>query len=183
MAYKLILDSDVFRSKRIPMVKNLLEGVYARRQTLTVAFVPSKKTGNNHIIAVTDTSWSDNINDNRFKTSIPGIKASYYEIWSYENPDYVLQRAYFHLYKDYKNQDEKAYLLLHADPQDDDIHGDYKRSPHLHIKLQDEDDIIPHAHIALNLYDLDSIYKSIKEFDIAFKKSILMLKEQILDQW
>lgn len=118
----------------------------------------------------------------QFKTRNKSFRASYYEIWDKvpeTKQDYWLNRMYFHIYKIEENS-TKEYVLLHTDPIDDDItHGNYKRSPHLHIKnISDED--ISHAHIALNITNYNDAFLNINNLNTCFLQHIKMIANQIL---
>lgn len=128
---------------------------------------------------------SQELNDYFFRTNSSKIRASYYEIWEpLIKGDYFLTKAYFHLYRtdnEYLTKREDGeYILLHCDPNDEDEHGDYKRSPHIHIENADYP--INKAHIALNLSNINQILASRTELNKALKTAILMLKKQILDK-
>ena len=80
-----------------------------------------------------------------------------------------------------EDRDDKEYILLHTDPNDpDETHGIYKRSPHLHIKYS-SDDVISHAHFALNIDDYDTIMATIDGISKSFDNHIRMLANQILN--
>jgi hypothetical protein len=150
--------------------------------------VPSNAGDSKIVFCVTDNSRitdlsqfnKNSVINERFKTINPLFTASYYEIWNKfikSKQDYCLNRIYFHLYL---SNEDKEYVLLHTDPSDNDIkHGNYKRSPHLHIK-HSKDNIISHAHFALNINDYDIALSSLDEINKCFQNHIDMLAHQIL---
>lgn len=181
---KIIQKENELNTNRPQKIKSLISIIAANR-SIHVQRVPA--TNKNIIFCVADkfvtdlgqfTNQSD-INE-RFKTKNRHFNASYYEVWDLEEKHiYCLNRIYFHLYL-IDDRDDKEYILLHTDPKDPDLtHGNYKRSPHLHIKYSN-DDIIPHAHLALNIDDYDTIMSTIDEISNSFKNHIKMLADQIL---
>lgn len=137
------------------------------------------------VFAVSDIhEIGQNFTEWRFKISTTNYNASYYEVWTTNDYiNYSLIKAYFHLYcidEEYcKIIPSGEYLLLHCDPEDnDEIHGIYKKSPHLHVKTAKHP--LPHAHIALNLYSVSQIYTNVDEFTKSIKQSIKMIDDQIV---
>jgi len=186
MSIKNIIKNDTeLSSYRVNQIKVLVKEI-AANPSIHAKRVPA---GNNKIIfCVTDNSKiidfgqfnKDSDINERFKTKNPKFSASYYEIWDKligPTQDYQLNRIYFHLYL---SDNDKEYILLHTDPIDNDVtHGLYKRSPHLHIK-HTSDDIIAHAHFALNVNDYDIALSSLENINECFKNHIKMLSHQIL---
>jgi hypothetical protein len=186
MSIKNIIVKDTeLSTNRIKQIKSLVKAISAN-PSIHPLRVPA---GNHRIIfCVTDNSRIINIGqfdkysnvNERFKTNNPNFSASYYEIWDKvigSIQDYRLNRIYFHLYL---SDEDKEYILLHTDPVDDDAtHGIYKRSPHLHIK-HTNDNIIAHAHFALNINDYDIAMSSLEEINKCFENHIDMLSHQIL---
>ena len=179
-----VVDTDL-TAVRVRQIKGFIKAISAN-SSIYPQRVPA---GNNKIIfCVTDNSRItnfDQFNSNseireRFKTVNPLFRASYYEIWDKVNgtkQNYILNRIYFHLYL---SENDQEYILLHTDPTDNDItHGDYKRSPHLHIKCT-IDNTISHAHFALNINDYEKALSSLDEINKCFKNHIDMLTHQIL---
>ncbi len=176
-------------SDRIAQIKLLIKSI-AANQSIHPQRVSSTSGDNQILFCVTDSSKITDLRqfnnggvvNERFKTINKRYNASYYELWDKiigTKSDYHLQRIYFHLYLA-ENDDE--FILLHTDPIDQDAtHGIYKRSPHLHIKSA-TDDIIGHAHFALNINDYDVALSSIPEINKCFKNHIDMLKHQILQR-
>ena len=183
---KIKATEDELNSLRVKQIKNLIKLISANN-SIHPQRVPSRH-GDKIIFCVTDNSritdnnqfnTNSDINE-RFKTKNSSFTASYYEIWEKvmgTKQDYNLKRIYFHIYK---SELDKEYLLLHTDPIDnDEIHGLYKRSPHLHIKCFN-DNIISHAHIALNINDYDIALSSLEEINKCFQNHLNMLAHQIL---
>lgn len=178
-------ESDL-NSVRINQIKKLLKNIVADTRTLPQR-IPATQH-NKVIFCLSDSRITDygqfvsgEIGE-LFKTRNKSFRASYYEIWDKvpgTKQDYWLNRMYFHIYKIDDNS-TKEYVLLHTDPIDDDVtHGDYKRSPHIHIKNV-SDDNISHAHIALNITDYDDAFSSIVKLNECFSKHIKMIANQIL---
>ena len=174
-------------SVRVKQIKVLIKTI-AANTSIHPQRVPSSQGDNKIVFCVTDSSRITDINqfnsgseiNERFKTINPAFTASYYEIWNKvanTKQDYHLYRIYFHIYS---SESDKEYILLHTDPLDNDLtHGIYKRSPHLHIK-HSNDNIIPHAHFALNINDYDIALSTLDEINKCFKNHIEMLSHQIL---
>ncbi|MBP6456336.1 MAG: hypothetical protein KA275_06355 [Chitinophagaceae bacterium] len=184
----------------VKKIRNTEENLIATRSAQIKSFIKDVSAnksihpqrvaaGNNKIIfCVTDETKIVNIGqfdehskiNSQFKTINNSFKASYYEIWDKvigTRMDFELKRIYFHLYL---SDTEDEYILLHTDPSDIDLtHGDYKRSPHLHIKYS-KDDIIPHAHLALNINYFDKALESLDEITKCMANNIKMLSHQIL---
>ena len=188
MSIKHIIEEEETLNKlRSAQIKILIKNI-AANNSIHAHRVPSNST-QKIIFCVSDDRITDlgqfnsqsDINA-RFKTRNPKFRASYYEIWDKvpnEKNKFCLDRIYFHIYIVGKF-DEKEYILLHTDPKDSDItHGNYKRSPHLHIK-QSCDDLIPHAHFALNINDYNIALSSLEQINKCFKNHIIMLANQVL---
>jgi hypothetical protein len=180
--------SEYLTINRIRDIRQLIKPI-AANSSIQPKRVPSTNGDNRIVFCVTDSARiietsqfgkSSEINE-RFKTKNSSFTASFYELWD-KDPGtknlYLLNRIYFHLYL--TGEEECEYILLHTDPSDNDkTHGDYKRSPHLHIKRSD-DDTIRHAHLALNINDYDVVMSSLEEMQKCFKNHITMLAKQIL---
>jgi hypothetical protein len=181
-------DSEL-NTNRTKQISHILKPLIPKGKVMYPTRVPSMSGDRSIVFCVTDSS---KITDSgqfdqhseiteRFKTVNPDFNASYYEIWHKvlgSKNIYNLNRIYFHLYRS-ENDDE--YILLHTDPNDADMtHGNYKRSPHLHIKYA-SDNIIPHAHLALNINDYDMALSNLDEMNKCFKNHIDMLSHQILN--
>lgn len=128
---------------------------------------------------------SQELHEYDFQTKSKKIRGSYFEIWNQDTRDnYYLSKAYLHLHRvDKEYLEGKAggeYILLHCDPNDDDDHGDYKRSPHLHF--ENAGFPINKAHIALNLSNINQILSSRADLNIALKAAVVMLNKQILEK-
>ncbi|RAI92211.1 hypothetical protein [Algoriphagus yeomjeoni] len=184
---KIKITETELSSKRVKQIKNIVKKI-AANNSIHPTRVPSNFGENKIIFCVTDSSRitnytqfnnESNINE-RFKTKNKLFTASYYEIWEKvtgTKQDYNLNRIYFHIYL---SDSDKEYILLHTDPLDnDETHGMYKRSPHLHIK-HSIDNIIPHAHFALNVNDYDIALSTIEEINKCFQNHIEMIAHQIL---
>ncbi len=181
------VNGTVLNTDRVKQIKLLIKGISANKNIYPQR-VPSMSGDNRIVFCVTDNSKitdsgqfdkNSDINE-RFKTVKSDFKASYYEIWDKikgTKNEYELNRIYFHLYL---TADDIEYILLHTDPSDNDItHGNYKRSPHLHIKYP-TDDIIPHVHFALNINDYDIALSNLDAINRSFKNHIDMLSHQVL---
>ena len=184
MGIKNIIEKEESLQARPKSIKQMLKSVVAN-QKMQAKRVPA---GNDKIIfcftdsKITDLGQfaSENIHE-RFKTINAVFIASYFEIWDRKDrKNFCLNKMYFHLYNVEEDRESKEYILLHTDPNDDDkTHGDYKRSPHLHIK-NTSDDKIGHAHFSLNNTDYEKVMSSIEELDKCFTEHIKMLANQIL---
>ena len=188
MSIKEIKSSGVeLLSTRVKQIKNIIKTISANK-SIHPQRVPSSQGDNKIVFCVTDSSRITDFNqfnsnsdiNERFKTINSSFTASYYEIWekiATTKQDYHLNRIYFHIYL---SDLDREYILLHTDPLDNDkTHGIYKRSPHLHIK-HTNDDIISHAHFALNINDYDKALSSLEEINNCFQNHIEMLANQIL---
>lgn len=187
MSVKSIVQKEVdLNTSRCKQIRDLIKNIAANPH-IHAQRIPGTQlkiifcVADNRVTDLGQFSYQAVIND-RFKTLRKEFRASYYEIWDRvtgSKDTFELNRIYFHLYKLHQHED-KEYILLHTDPKDPDVnHGNYKRSPHLHIK-QPSDDIIPHAHFALNITDYDAALSSLKEINKCFKDHIEMLGHQIL---
>lgn len=119
----------------------------------------------------------------RFRTTARMIRGMYFEQWDAvdETQDnWFLKKAYLSLFSFGSLGNEKELVSLHCDPNEANTepHWLYKRGPHLHVKAAEEP--IPHAHIALNLFELDAILTSSDNLLTAFGQSLEMLSDQIL---
>ncbi len=111
----------------------------------------------------------------------------YYEIWREDrtgNDIWTLERAYLHIYRvDAMRREEleTEYVLLHCDPNEPSnaAHSIYKQGPHLHV--QAAPDPLRHAHVALNLSQLRDILSDAQTFTKAFKLSVVMLRDEVLE--
>ncbi len=183
MAIKYILETEKSLQSRIKSIKETLKFVVANKH-MHAKRVPATDSKiifcfTENVIADVGQFISGNVQET-FKTINPNFNASYFEIWDRRDKnEFYLNKIYFHLYS-IEERENKEYILLHTDPSDPDVtHGDYKRSPHLHIK-RTTDLKIPHAHLALNINDYDKALSSISEMDKCFKNHINMLVNQIL---
>jgi hypothetical protein len=183
MSKKLILNIDKLSSVRNSEIKEIVKDIFPNVKRFQCKSInKSKKI----CYVLSDRAIrSHNIDDYNFRTHSPKLKASYYEIWNPLNKgNYYLSKAYFHLYRidnEYlEKRNDGEYVLLHCDPNDNDEHGNYKRSPHIHIENANYP--INKAHIALNLSDIEEILESRLKLNKALKNAILMLKKQIVDK-
>ena len=119
----------------------------------------------------------------RFATKHPRFRAQYYERWMrFDNNNYYLERAYLHLYLTERSQpEERPYILLHCDPNEDEDseHYIYKRNPHIHIQVAEQP--IPHSHFALCLVNIDDVLSSLDKFDDALEHILFMVIDQVFD--
>lgn len=144
-----------------------------RREFIIGAYDGSQPTGGY-------TSW-------RFGTIASRYQAMYYEIWLQDRSQidlWSLERAYLHIYRvDPMKREEREteYVLLHCDPNEPlgAAHGIYKQGPHLHV--QAAPDPLRHAHVALNLGHLADILTDAQSFTDAFKLSVRMLRDEVLE--
>ncbi|MGA2408440.1 MAG: hypothetical protein ABSF81_17065 [Bacteroidales bacterium] len=182
----IIVNETELNTYRVDQIRQLVKIISANKN-IYPSRVPSKGydkivfcvTDNQRITDFKQFNITSEINE-RFKTKNPLFNASYYEIWDKiidSKQNYRLSRIYFHLYS---SEQDKEYILLHTDPIDtDSVHGDYKRSPHLHIK-ETKDSTIAHAHLALNINDYNVALSSLEELNNCFRNHIEMLSHQIL---
>ena len=180
----------------VPRIKKSIEDLSTNRhksigkslkpiaKNLERIFLCNRSIGSRYfVIGASDRNETGNdYSDWRFKTKLDKYDGMYYERWlHFEKNIYFLERIYFHLYElDLEKTTIKEFVLLHCDsaePVSTD-HSKYKRSPHLHISCAPQP--IPHAHIALNNYDLDVISESLNNLDKAIRKSIEMIEDQII---
>lgn len=177
----LIMSQNDLLTNRISIIQDILKDVASNKGL----YIPQISLKPKIVYAVSDIcEKGQNFTEWRFRTCTTNYNASYYEIWvTNDYLNYSLSKAYFHLYcieEEYcKIIPNGEYLLLHCDPNEDDLtHGIYKKNPHLHIKTAKQP--LPHAHIALNLYNADQIYSSIGEFTKSIKQSIKMIQDQVI---
>ena len=184
---KITATASDLNTNRVLQIKSLIKNIAANKH-IHPQRVSSFQGDSKIVFCVTDSaritdpnqfSEHNNINE-RFKTINSKYTASFYEIWNKvpnTKQDYHLLRIYFHVYL---SESDKDYILLHTDPLDPDItHGNYKRSPHLHIK-HTSDSKIAHAHFALNINDYDTALSSLEEINKSFSNHLNMLCEQII---
>lgn len=137
-----------------------------------------------YAVAARDTRKDLRFSEWRFRTFLPGYRAGYYEIWNPIDPNtqthWCLDRAYLIIEKD-----GKEYISLHCDPEELDPTkrqgrslAQYKRGPHLHIKVADQP--IPKAHIAMSHAFLDQVLSSEDDIFRVFRMSIEMICDEIL---
>lgn len=187
MGIKRIIQKEIYlNSNRGKQIKKMLKNVVANAKIIPQR-VPS--INKNRVIFCLSENRITNIGqfsttsiNEFFKTRNPKFKASYYEIWDKVNgtkQDYSLNRMYFHIYK-VSSEKISEYILLHTDPADNDAtHGDYKRSPHIHIKETTDSDI-SHAHLALNITDFNNVFSDIETLNSCFSSHIKMIANQVL---
>jgi len=164
-------------------ILSLLSSISLSKKQLTVYQRPY---AGHTAFAVADTPKNirdTDIRDWRFSTAIKDIKCSYFELWTpIEKGDYFLYRAYFHVYK---NENEKEYVLLHTDPNEETFeeggyeYYKYKQSPHMHISIAEQP--FPHAHIPLDNVDIDNVLSSIQNLDKSMMAHIEMISREIID--
>ncbi len=169
------INIDDLEKKRCKSVTTFLRPVLHNKQAQATFF----PTGRDDIRIITfDQFKNRELRETRFKIEKSEFKGMYYEIWrKIDKKNFELEKMYFHLL----NSEDEEYILLHCDPNDaDPTHGNYKRSPHIHIE-QTQETIIKKAHLALNITDYDSIFESIDTLTKAFSEHILMIKSQIIE--
>jgi hypothetical protein len=169
------INIDDLERKRCKSVTTLLRPVLHNKQAQATFFA----TGKDEIRIITlDQFKNRELRETRFKIQSSEFTGMYYEIWrKVDRKLFELEKMYFHLF----NSEDEAYILLHCDPNDSDVtHGNYKRSPHLHIE-QTPEAVIKKAHLALNITNYDTIFENIDTLTKAFGEHILMIKSQILD--
>lgn len=130
-------------------------------------------------------SPESNYRDWRFSTFVSDYHCMYYELWKSDNGrDFYLINMYLSLFQiDRTKHISHELLALHCDPEEPDnsTHAKYKKGPHIHIKAAESP--ILDAHIALTCGYLESILSSFDSLTQAMGWAIVMLKEQILDQF
>ncbi len=125
------------------------------------------------------------IDEWRFGTFVPSIRAAYRERWTPSDDSakhYSLMQAYLHLYEQLSSDEsEQQFLALHCDPNEDARapHVRYKLGPHVHVLTAPQP--LPHSHFALNLSDIAGVLSSLENLDTAFSTAIRMLQEQVLE--
>lgn len=179
----LLVNNDELQTERIAEIVELVKIIHPKPKSIQAK--PISQSGIITFVVSDKPVKSLEKKDYDFQTTSKNFKASYFEVWvKHEKNDYFLSKAYFHLYRtdnEYLKsiREDGEYVLLHCDPNDNDEHGDYKRSPHVHIENAEYP--INKAHIALNLSNITQILESRLELNKALKSAILMLKEQIID--
>jgi hypothetical protein len=143
----------------------------------------------------------------RFSTVVRNLRAQYFELWLRSDEEHrtswYLDRAYLNIFKvDRDTGQETKFLCLHCDPnfvdapaitnenlsssdegddsdEDSPSRGDYKRSPHLHIKIAG----VPfsRAHIALNSDYLSQVLSSVESLTTSMEHAIQMLRDEVFD--
>ena len=187
MSVKKIIEKEKnLNSTRVIQIRKLLKNIIANPKIIPQR-IPSTQQ-NKIIFCVSDdriTNYGQFISGNigeKFKTRNKSFRASYYEIWDKiigTKQDYCLNRMYLHIYRVNENS-MKEYVLLHTDPIDNDkTHGNYKRSPHIHFKNV-SDELISHAHIALNITDYNEVFSNITKLNECFLAHVKMIAHQIL---
>jgi hypothetical protein len=119
----------------------------------------------------------------RFATRIPGIRASYHEVWlptDFRQGDFYLDRAYLSLYIRRDERTEEEILALHCDPNEpaSSKHYRYKVGPHIHMTTVE--DPLPHTHLALNAANFDAILRSAEELTKSLSVAVAMVNDQVL---
>ena len=182
MTKNLLINIHILNTKRSAELKDIVRGVLPDIRKIQINQI--HQSGKICYVISDRMIQSQEINEYDFQTYSKNIRAKYFEIWNkFERDDYYLSKAYFHLYRNddeyLKDRMDGEYILLHCDPNDNDKHGDYKRSPHLHFESAGFP--INKAHIALNLSNLDCILSSITDLNNAMRTAIMMLNKQILE--
>lgn len=169
------INIDDLEKKRCKSVSAFLRPILHNKQIPATFFAAS--SDDIRIITLNEIQNRE-LREIRFRIPNSDFKGMYYEIWrKIDRKNFELEKMYFHLF----NSENEEYLLLHCDPNDADLtHGNYKRSPHLHIE-QTPETIIKKAHLALNVTNYDAIFENIDALTQAFAEHILMIKSQILD--
>ena len=119
----------------------------------------------------------------RFATTVPLLRAGYYEIWrQFDSGQFCLEQAYLHIYEtNPRIKFEQEILALHCDPNQstDEKNHVYKRGPHLHVSKAEHP--LPKAHIALNRCHLNEVLASIENLTEALRLALLMVREEFID--
>ena len=187
---RILVSPEVFWG-RIEVIKKFLEPLVIDKKNLFVIGEP----GSGYILVAKDRSSNPNarFDEMRFRTRVNNLIAMYYERWlpvfHGKEEFFYLERAYLHFYMIEESlADEKEFLLLHCDPNEDDNanHAKYKQNLHLHIECSDSScyphcRIWPKAHIALNPGYLNHVLEDINSLTKAIEEAIIMLKEQVLE--
>jgi hypothetical protein len=123
----------------------------------------------------------------QWRVSLPnrGLSFGYFEVWEYRRrtrsqSPYVLQKAYFHIYRPEATGDEQSLLFIHCDPQEavGSRHYRYKASPHLHFAIAGA----PWAEAHVPLCDgwQDVIMRDLGKLDAAFARVAECIAEEFI---
>ena len=169
------INIDDLEKKRCKSVTTFLRPILQNKQIPATFFAAS--SDDIRIITLNEIKRRE-LREIRFKIPNSDFMGMYYEIWrKIDKKNFELEKMYFHLF----DSENEEYILLHCDPNDPDLtHGNYKRSPHLHIE-KTEETIIKKAHLALNITDYEAVFENIDSLTKAFAEHILMIKSQILE--
>jgi len=125
------------------------------------------------------------IRDWRFSTRAAQISANYYEIWKQltgKPGRFYLYQAYLTLFEKLGPTNEKELIALQCDPQEYKIAPTiYKKGPHIHVSAAFAP--IDKAHIALNLGHLDEVIVNVDNLMEALKRSIEMIRDEIVNRY
>lgn len=112
--------------------------------------------------------------------------AMYIERWSRTSQDdsmYTLVNSSLNVYTvDTNNMSETEIFCIHSEPSlESDSCNPYKKSFHVHVSTATSP--INKSHIALNLRKLNTVINSLDEFNDTFKRSIEMIKQEVLERY
>lgn len=160
-------------ARRHNSITNLLKPVLPNGQKLAASRF-KRASANEYILTAHSGSPTDDYRRNIFKTKNPDYRGNYFEQWYIGHGDtYLLKSASMNFFY---NNDEKI-LSLHCDPNEEigSPHYKYKTGPHLHV-----DGRFKHAHIALNLSNLDQVIHSIIQLEKAFAIGLTMIDDEFI---
>jgi hypothetical protein len=184
MTRNLIVSIDELKTSRYSELKELVRDVSPDFRKIQITQL--NQSGKLCFVISDRMIQSQDIKEYDFQTKSKKIRASYFEVWDKLSKDtYYLSKAYMHLHRTDDEylavRTDGEYILLHCDPNDNDEHGDYKRSPHLHF--ENAGFPINKAHIALNLSNINQLLTSRRDLNIALRSAIVMLNKQILERY
>lgn len=122
-----------------------------------------------------------------FRTYVSDIRCNYHELWMAADDmeeNYWLQKAFLSLLKVKPNSPMMEIVALHTEPHDDNPEPmrSYKRSPHVHVD-GGAGFPISKAHWPLELGQLDSVMKGLRELMEAYRRAIHLINGDLLNRF
>lgn len=113
------------------------------------------------------------------------LSFGYYEVWEYRSQvrsraQYLLQKAYLHIYRPEVSGGEENLLFIHCDPQEatQSKHYKYKASPHLHFEIAGKP--WSEAHVPLCNGWQDAVMQDLRQLDAVFARAVECIAEEFI---
>lgn len=150
------------------------------KSRLAIRSATDSPRGTTALVAMDETTDAVHYLSESFRSSVPGLRCSYYELWQGTASDnWVLNRAYFALLRVVPaTRDYRDLLCIHADPAED---NDLKRGPHLHVSCAP--DPLHRCHFPLEFGFLKMVLKDCNSLTHAMKRAIDIVARDVLPRF